>query len=243
MKRKQPYIAAIEELIRTLSRKNELAVKKVVGRLARSIDNGGLLYVFGSGHSAILVEEVFHRAGGLVPVYPILTTVLTPHTTPKISGPLERLSGIAAILFKKAAPTSKDILFIASNSGVNAAAIEMALEAKKNKVWTVAFTSVEHSKAAATRHSSGKRLKDIVDVVLDNCAPVGDATVDFGETKVGAVSTIANSILYHWILTDMCARWKRAGKKLPVYRSANLPGGDEYNERQEKKVRKRIPLL
>lgn len=242
-KKQQPYLSAVEKLIPVLELKNKTAVSKVVRRLSNSIENDGLLYVFGSGHSAILVEEVFHRAGGLIPVYPILHGFLTPHTTPKISGQLERLSGVAPILLEKANPQAGDVLFIASNSGVNAAAIEMALEAKRRKVWTVAFTSTTHSAAVPSRHPSKKKLKDVVDVVLDNCAPVGDAAVAIGTARVGAISTIANSMLYHWILTEMCARWNRAGKKMPIYLSANVPGGDAHNEKQEKKYRKRIPLL
>lgn len=247
MKTKTPrYFEAVATMMKELENANAVAVARVVRRLMKSIDDGGVLYVFGSGHSAILVEEAFHRAGGLVPVYPILHTFLSPHTAPGISGKLERLPGVGSVLFKKAAPEKRDVLFIASNSGANSASIEMAMEARENKVFTVAFTSLKHSKSAVSRHPSGKKLKDVADVVLDNCVPVGDAAVDVGGARVGAVSTIANSLLYHWIVTEMCARWQRTGtggKKLPIYLSANLPGGDSHNEKLEKKYRKRIPLL
>ena len=237
------YPDAIEELIKTLRQNEAAKVASVAALTTEIVDGGGLVYVFGSGHSSIIVEEAFHRAGGLIPVYPLLHTFLTPHTTPKISGKLERLEGVAAVLFNRAGPRKGDMMWIASNSGINAAAIEMAQECKKAGVVTVALTSLTHSKATATRHSSGKKLHELCDHVLDNHCPPGDALVDFSGVRVAAGSTTANSFLYNWTLTVACELWTREGKTLPIYRSANLPGGDAHNEKLEAPYRARIPLL
>lgn len=134
-------------------------------------------------------------------------------------------------------------MWIASNSGINAAAIEMALEARKAGVTVVGLTSLSHSKSVPSRHSSGKRLFEVCDVVLDNHCPAGDALVDVAGVRVAASSTIANSFLYNWVLAETCSLWARDGKNLPVYRSANVPGGDAHNERLEGPYRARIPLL
>lgn len=237
------YSAEVLGLLRKLESDMAQAVSTVAQLLKKTVDQGGLLYVFGSGHSSILSEEAFHRAGGLIPVYPILQDSLTPHVSPKISGKLERLSGVADILFERAGVTSKDLLFIASNSGINAAAVEMAMAAQKSKVPTVAFTSLVHSKAAVSRHASKKKLYELCTHVLDNHAPVGDGVMQFGEVRVAAFSTIGNSFLYHSVLTQACALWQAEGKELPIYRSANLQGSDEWNAQAEMKYKNRIPLL
>ncbi len=237
------YPDEVTKLIGVLRQREEEAVKAVAALTKRVVDSGGLVYVFGSGHSSILVEEAFHRAGGLIPVYPVLHTFLTPHTTPKISGKLERLEGVAAVLFARTGARQGDMMWIASNSGINAAAIEMALECKKAGVTTVAVTSRTHSTATPTRHSSGKKLFELCDHVLDNHCPPGDALVDFAGVRVAAGSTLANSFLYNWALSEACALWHGEGKTLPIYRSANMPGGDSHNEQLEAPYRARISLL
>lgn len=237
------YPNLIEKLFTELQRDNAKVVEQCAVALKSCIDSGGLLYVFGAGHSSILAEEAFHRAGGLVPVYPILHDYLSPHTTPKISGKLERLEGVAEILFARAKPKKGDVMMIASNSGINAVAIEMALECRKIGVLTIAFTSQAHSKSVTSRHSSGKRLFELCDIVIDNHCPAGDALVNFNGVRAGAGSSIANCFLYNWIMTSACALWTNEGKTLPVYKSANTPGGDAHNELLEAPYRQRIPLL
>lgn len=239
----QSYPNVIEKLIADLKRDNAKVVEQCAVALKECVDRGGLLYVFGAGHSSILAEEAFHRAGGLVPVYPILHDFLSPHTTPKISGKLERLSGVAAVLFARAQPKKNDMMIIASNSGINAAAIEMAEECRKVGVTTVAFTSLSHSKSVTSRHSTGQRLFELCDIVIDNHCPSGDALVDFNGVRAGAGSSIANCFLYNWIMTSACALWSAQGKILPIYQSANTPGGDAHNEILEAPYRQRIPLL
>lgn len=237
------YTQAVENLLTVLQRENKTVVDRCAVALKTAIDNGGLLYVFGSGHSSILVEEAFHRAGGLVPVYPILHEFISPHTTAKISGKLERLEGIAPILFARSGAKKGDLMFIASNSGINAASIEMAAECRKAGVTAVAFTSLTHSKSVTSRHSTGKRLFELCDHVIDNHCPSGDALVEIGGIRIAAGSTIANSFMYHWILTEASKLWAHEGKKPPIYQSANTPGGDEHNQKLEAAYRSRIPLL
>lgn len=237
------YTKAVENLLEGIRKDNADTVAETAALVKRIVDGGGLVYVFGSGHSTILVEEAFHRAGGLIPVYPVMHDFLSPHTTPKISGKLERLEGVAPILFARSGAKKGDMMFIASNSGINAAAIEMAVECRKAGVTTVAMTSLAHSKKATSRHSTGKRLFELCDVVLDNHCPSGDALVEIAGVRVAAGSTIANSFIYHWVLTSACELWAKEGKQLPIYQSANTPGGDAHNEKLEASYRTRIPLL
>jgi uncharacterized phosphosugar-binding protein len=237
------YTSAVELLLQRIKQVNASEVSLLAKRLVEVVDGGGLVYVFGSGHSSILVEEAFHRAGGLIPVYPIMADFLSPRTTPKISGKLERLEGVAPILFARSGAKKGDMMLIASNSGINAAAIEMATECKKAGVLSVAFTSLSHSKSAQSRHSTGKKLFELCNHVLDNQCPNGDALADIGGIKVGAGSTIANAYLYNWMISEACVVWKNTGKTLPIYQSANISGGDAHNEKLEAQYKSRIPLL
>ncbi len=237
------YPDIIDSLLLNLKNECSEVVGTVAKLLQQTVDGGGMLFVFGAGHSSILVEEAFHRAGGLIPVYPMLHPFLSPHVSPKIAGKLERLEGVAKIVFAHSRIKKGDLLFIASNSGINAAAIEIAVEAKQAGIKTVAFTSMGHSAKAVSRHPSGKKLFELCDHVIDNHCPQGDALVEIAKVRVGAGSTIANSFLYHWVLTETCKLWEKTGKPLPIYISANLPGGDEANEKNEAAYRNRIPLL
>ncbi len=237
------YLNAISKLIKNISDNEKDQIHKCAVSLKNTVDQGGIVFVFGAGHSSIFAEEAFHRAGGLIPVHPILYDFLSPHISSKIAGKLERHEGIAPILFQRAGVSRKDMMWIASNSGINAAAIEMALECKKIGTPTIAITSMAHSTKIVSRHSSGKKLYECVEHVLDNHCPPGDALIEIEGVRIAAGSTIANSFLYHWTLTEACKMWQKEGKKLPIYISANLPGGDEHNEKMEASYRSRIPLL
>ncbi len=237
------YTEAVLELISKLKNESKDAIQKSVAIVIEAVESGGLIYVFGAGHSSILAEEAFHRAGGLIPVYPILHDFLSPHITPKIAGKMERLEGVANILFEHAKMKKGDCMMIASNSGINAVAIELAEVCKKNQIPVIAFTSLEHSKKTLSRHSSGKKLYQFANVVLDNHCPQGDALVEIAGIGVAAGSSIANGFLYHWIVSDTCTLLAKKGKTLPIYMSANLPNGDRHNEKLEATYRSRIPLL
>ncbi|MBI3543377.1 MAG: SIS domain-containing protein [Deltaproteobacteria bacterium] len=237
------YPGAIDELLTAIRQGEDERVADAASLMRSTVDGGGLVFVFGSGHSSVLVEEAFHRAGGLIPVYPVLHDFISPHTTPKISGKLERLEGVAPILFARAGARKGDMMWIASNSGINAASIEMALECRKAGVSTVALTSLTHSRSATSRHSSGKKLFECCDIVIDNHCPPGDALVEIAGVRVAAGSTIANAFVYNWALARACDAWAAAGKTLPIYKSANVAGGDQHNETLEAPYRARIPQL
>lgn len=238
------YLDAVIELYKKVERENQGTIDAVSSELCKVVDRGGVLYVFGSGHSVVLSIEAFHRAGGMVPVYPITYEFLTPLESPKISGKMERLEGLAQILFARANPRSSDLIWIASNSGINATAIEMAQCAKQQGLKVVCTTSLAHSQASQSRHSSGKKLYELSDFVFDNCCPPGDAMVEVTpEVRACAGSTLSNVFLYNSVLAKSAAQWSREGKKIPIYRSANIAGGEKFNEEIEALFKSRIPLL
>jgi uncharacterized phosphosugar-binding protein len=210
-----------------------------------SLKAGGVLHVFGSGHSHAVAEEAFHRAGGLVPVNLIQEAFLTPLTAPRKSGRLERVSGIAAVLLEASGVKSGEVLLVISNSGINAVPVEMALEGKARGLTVIALTSVAHARATASRQASGKRLFEVADCVLDNCGEVGDAAVAYPklEARVGPTSLLAGVYLLNSLVCRVVERFLDAGLTPPIYLSANVPGGDEHNRVLEARYRDRIPGL
>lgn len=237
------YPTKVQKLFETIKSKSKDAVIKAAAKTVETLDRAGIVYVFGTGHSSMIAEEAFHRAGGLIPVHPILYDFLSPHESPKVSGRMERLEGVAKILFYRSGAKSGDLMWIVSQSGINSASVEMAMEAKNAGVFTIALTSLVHSKSVESRHSSKKKLFELCDLVIDNQCPAGDAIMEYDNVKVAATSTLANIFVYNWVLSETCGLLKKAGKDLPIYQSANTKGGDEHNEKFEQLFRSRISLI
>jgi uncharacterized phosphosugar-binding protein len=239
------YYEAVIRLLGEIQRSQAQAIDRAADLIFASLAADGVLHVFGSGHSHSVAEEAFHRAGGLIPVNAMTEPFLTPLTPPQKSGRLERVSGIAAILLDYHEPRPGDVLLIVSNAGINAVPVELALEAKKREVTVIAITSLRHSQAVASRHASGKRLFEVADLVIDNCGEAGDGAVTFPglAEKVGPTSLLAGAFIVNAIVCGVVERFIVKGLSPPVYRSANLPGGDEHNRRLEAKYKGRIKLL
>ncbi|MBU2665255.1 SIS domain-containing protein [Actinoplanes bogorensis] len=213
--------------------------------LTEAVRNGGVIQAFGCGHSEALAMEIAGRAGGLVPTNRIaLRDIVLYGGSPmsELADPMvERGTEIAHRLYELAPIKPDDAFVIASNSGINGAVVEMALLVKERGHKLVAITSAEHSAGVASRHPSGRKLGEIADVVLDNGAPYGDATIPLpGGGAVGAVSSITAALLAQQIVTEVVARLIDAGITPPVYLSDNVPGGKEHNAEIEARYAGRI---
>lgn len=211
-----------------------------------SIRNGGVLQAFGTGHSQAFAMEIAGRAGGLIPTHAIALrdTVLKgdrPASDLK-GGLLERDTNIANELWELHEFHPEDVFLIASNSGVNGSIVGIALRAKEEGHKVIAVTSLEHTNAVTPKHPSGKRLAEIADVVIDNLAPFGDATVPVGDGGVlaGAVSSITAAYIAQLLTLGTAARIQEAGETPPLYLSANIPGGDEHNDALKARYGERI---
>ena len=237
------YHDEILKVFETLKASETLHVRELAADVKEIIEGGGILYVFGAGHSSMLAEEAFHRAGGLVPVYPIFVDAMSPRVKPEVASAAERAEGTAAGIFKKLGATASDMMFIASNSGIKPAGIEMAQLAKAAGLLTVAITSVAHSRSMPSRHSSGSKLFEVTHRVLDNHLPPGDALMAAGTARVAPGSTLVNGWLWNSLVCEVSQLYAAEGKVPPVYVSANLPGGDHHNESLQARYSSRIPLL
>lgn len=239
------YYEAVIRLLGEIHQSQAGAIDRAVDLIFSSLAADSVLHLFGSGHSHLVAEEAFHRAGGLVPVNTMTEPFLTPLTPPKKSGRLERVSGIAAILLDYHEPRPGEVLLIVSNAGINPVPVELAMEAKERHLSVIAITSLRHAQAVASRHASRKRLFEVADLVIDNCGEAGDGAISFAglTEKVGPTSLLAGAFIMNSIVCGVVERFVAQGLPPPVYLSANLPGGDEHNRRLEAKYRGRIRLL
>jgi uncharacterized phosphosugar-binding protein len=237
----QAYLSMITELVAKVGTSQADGVKSAASLITAALDGGGVVQAFGSGHSEALAMEIAGRAGGLVPTNRIaLRDIVLYGGQPraKLEDPdLERDSGVARQLYDLAPVDPRDVFVIASNSGVNGVVVELALLAKERGHGLIAVTSLEHSGRVSPRHSSGRRLCDIADVVLDNGAPYGDVALP-GQT--GAVSSVTAAVLAQMVVAEVVARLTEAGQTPPIYLSANIPGGHEHNQLLEARYAGRI---
>jgi uncharacterized phosphosugar-binding protein len=203
-----------------------------------------MLLVFGSGHSQIFPLELYHRAGGPSFVLPVTSFAFSPLQGPGLVRIMERTAGSANGLLDRVDPKPGEMLWLCSQSGINAALIDLALHAKQRKLFTVAFTSKTHSESVPSRHSSGKRLFEVCDEVVDLGGERGDAAVPLGPRlpKAGPLSTLGAVFLAHSILVSALSELERRGRRC-VYTSVNTPEGEKRNLGIETHARIRDRLL
>ena len=200
--------------------------------IARAHMDGHKFFVTGSGHSHTVAEEFYGRAGGLAFPVPIMTTELTLEEHPTKSSYIERLPGYAPILAELYGVSEGDVVLIASNSGRNAYPVEMALSAKERGAKVIAITSVDHSSKTTSRHSSGKKLMDVADIVLDNCGVEGDSSLQMEGMKAAIcpTSSMANAFLVQSMVAACCDEMLKQGSEPPVFISLNSDGNETVND-------------
>lgn len=240
----QEYWNQVEQVLGQVQRTQGEKIEKAAGIVADCFAADGMLYVFGCGHSHIIGEDLFYRAGGTAPVCAMLDGDLMLHEGAVKSSHYERMSGLAGPVFDRYGLTEKDVLLIASTSGINPVPVEMAMCARKNGIFVIAIVSGAYGEDAS-RHESGKKLHDVADLVLDNCVCHGDAAVTIGDSgiKAGPISTISACMIAQSIVVQADENlWKR-GITPPVYLSGNIPGGMEKNQAYIEKYLPRIRHL
>ena len=206
---------------------------KAADLVTESCRQGGKFYVFGSGHSHMVAEELYLRAGGLALVHAILPPELMLHEMPNKSTYLERVEGYAQALVELHRVDEKDTLMVISNSGRNAVPVEMCLAAKAKGARVIAMTSMQHSAGCTSRHSSGKKMYEIADVTIDNRGEKGDATfpIEGLDTCIGPTSSVTGIAIAQALVCQVVDNLVKAGLEPPVFKSSNVDGGDEYNNR------------
>lgn len=206
-------------------------IEKAADLIVESCKKGGRFYVFGSGHSHMVAEELYIRAGGLAYVQGILPPELMLHEMPNKSTYLERLDGYSKSILDLYKVNKNDTIMVVSNSGRNNVPVEMCLYSKEIGASVIALTSLKHSTKVESRHKSGKNMYQIADVVIDNCAEKGDAAfyVEGFDVPIGATSDATGIAIAQAIIAAVIDKLVKAGIEPPVFKSSNLDGADEYN--------------
>jgi len=227
------YLQKARELIDIVERQLT-EIQRAADWFAESILAGRMVHIFGSGHSRIMVEEMWPRYGSFPGFNPIVELSLSFHNL--VVGPngqrqamfLENASGLAERILRNFALRPSDSAFVISSSGCNLVPIEMAEGFQKCGLKVVVLISRRHSEASASKHYSGKKLQDFADLVLDTGAPVGDAMVRIPglDTPVSPGSTIGGCLLVNAIKADVAARLVAAGHPPKVLSAPALVGAE-----------------
>ena len=226
----QQYFDTLSQTLSAVSGQEDAKIRQAGEALAETLKKDGLLYVFGCGHSHMLAEELFYRAGGLAPVYPIFETAAMLHEGAAKSSRIERMSGYAKHVMDRYPIGPNDCLLVVSTSGINPFPMEMAEAAKEKGATVIGISSFAYL-ANPSRHPEGKHLPDFCDICVDNHVPTGDATVQVcaDGTKAGPVSTIASIAIANSIVLHACEVLNDQGIEPRVFHSGNCPGADDYN--------------
>lgn len=220
----QRYFTIMNEVVQKAYDTQGDALMKAAGLLAECTKKDGLIHVFGCGHSSLVTEDVFWRSATLANVHAIFESACAGINEITKTSKLEKVEGVGQIIadYNRLAPP--DVLICFSNSGNNAVTVDMALAAQKKGLSVIAFTNVEYADQLTTQHSSGKKLKDIADVVIDNCSLIGDAAVELDglEVRVGATSTIPVVYLLPALLVQTCEELLKQGITPDVYYNGHL---------------------
>ncbi len=245
MKKYLEYIETAKSIIDKISTEGAPSIEKAAEVFADTLINGRKIFLFGTGHSHMLSEELFYRAGGLVNIQPILVEPLMLHISASESTNAERVEGYAERIFDDYGMAEGDTVVIISNSGRNGVIVDMALLCKEKKLNVIALTNLEHTYAGASRHKSGKRLCEIADIVLDNFGCVGDACVEVDgiEGKICPTSTVTGALILNAIVAEAVDTCAKRGFNPEHFASSNVDGGDEINNALINKYKKEIRHL
>lgn len=240
------YFSAIQAALDDVLATQTEEMRRVAALLAQTIIDGGTIYITGCSHSSIFAQEAFYRAGGLMLINPIFLPGMTLESFPVTrTTKFERISGIAGAVLSETSIRKGDVLIIASISGRNDVPVEMALWARERQINVVALTSTVYSASVTSRHSSGKRLFEVADYVLDVRSPVGDALLDIEglPVKTAPSSTVIGITMLHAVISETIAQVLEAGFDPPVFLSANIDGADERNQRMLEECKDRITYM
>ncbi|MFD0870064.1 SIS domain-containing protein [Paenibacillus residui] len=241
----QTYFNHLHEMLNKIESRQSETISQAARKTAEAIMNGGIIHLFGCGHSHILTEEVFYRAGGLVPIRPIFIEKLMLHEGAVRSSELERQNGLAETFMHDQDIRPGEVMFVLSTSGRNPVPVDVAQIAKAKGAFTIGITSLDYSGSQPSRHSSGKHLYNSVDLVIDNYAVKGDAVLTHPDVPIPftPTSTVIGAAILNAILAQAIAFMAEQGYEPPVFLSGNIDGADDHNNALIERYRERISLL
>jgi uncharacterized phosphosugar-binding protein len=248
----QVYFSRIREVLKQIEETQRAAIERAGAAMAKSIASDGLVYLFGSGHSVIPVLDVFPRYGSFVGFCPIYDPRLMWFNVVGPGGArellwLERQEGYAQNVLASYQLEPRDSIVVFSHGGLNAAPLEMAMEAKRRGLTVITVSSHQNRRQAKATHSSGKQLPDVADVAIDNCVPPEDALVEVEgvRERFAAGSTVASVSIAMALVAETGARLVQSGHKPPTFVSPNVGLAPDHNQQvfieHARRVGRRLP--
>jgi len=238
------YLSTTIQLLTRIQEEEIDAIEQAAKLIADAIEQGHCLFAFGCTHSSLPIQDLVYRAGGFMLVNPLfgpgITALDIKPTT--ISSAMEQMEGYAKVIVDNSPMKSGDVLILVSVSGRNAVPVELAQIARDRSIKVIGVTSREYSEAVAARHSSGKKMNDFADILLDNKAPKGDAVLEAQEVpqKFSPVSGVTSIALLQTLIAATIEELLNRGIVPPIFLAANVDGGAEYNARLLKQYHDRI---
>jgi uncharacterized phosphosugar-binding protein len=226
------YLRAVQRILDEIGSSQAEAMRQAAKLMTSSIAAGGLVHMFGAGHSSLPVAQAYPKCGNLVGFHPMVELALSSFTNVVDSNGirqftfLERVEGYGEAILQSYVLEPVDTMLVFSQSGINAVVIDVALGARQRRLPVVAVVSVAQASVLPPRHSCGKRLHEIVDVVIDNCVPFGDVTVHLEgmDEPMGPASTLAAMAIVNTLMVEVARRLVTLGKSPLVNPTLNAPG-------------------
>jgi uncharacterized phosphosugar-binding protein len=244
------YLWNVTQKLQQAESTQHAAIAKAGAMIADAYQHDRLIHVYGGGgHTVMMVCEMFFRAGGLANVNPVYGHDISPLCQAMKYIEIERTTGYGACLIRYYDLRKDDLLIVFHNIGFNPTTIDAAEEAKKRGAKIIAVSSSDWQnklpKDHHIRHPSGKHLFEYADLCIDDANPYGDADyyVDGFDVPIAPTSTIVDAYIAHRMVIEAVAEMKRRGLEPPIFRSANLPGGDEFNAKLLERYRNRVKDL
>ncbi|MCA9731528.1 SIS domain-containing protein [candidate division KSB1 bacterium] len=234
------YLMIIKQYIEKIQTSQIPSIQQAAKICARSISSNGLVHLFASGHSRALVEEMFPRYGSFPGFNPLVELSLTFHSQVVGSNGqaqamyLENVQELGKIILENANIAPNDSVIVISNSGITPVVVEFALGAKLLDIPVIVVTSSEQCNAMQAKHSTGRKLVDVADILIDTCTPPGDAliSIDGIDDKIGPGSTVTGAVIINALKCEIAKELVRLGVTPPVFVNAYF--GEERSKKAKK---------
>ncbi|MBD8522185.1 sugar isomerase domain-containing protein [Lysinibacillus fusiformis] len=225
------YFSEIEKLIQIVKEQESACIKEAAQIIVQRLQKGGIIQLFGCGHSQLLAQEAFYRAGGLVPVRPIFIEPLALHAGAMASSINEKDPAIIEQHKEQFDFRENDICIVISTSGRNSAPIDAALLAKNANVYVLSLQSLDY-REQATRHHCGLRLEEVVDLVINTHIPIGDGVLHAHAQNMqyAPASTVIGSLLLNALFSEVIEEIAKTSTELPIFVSNNVDSDWSHNE-------------
>ncbi len=227
------YYGRVSEILEEAFTREAEAMERAALALAGANRDRRSVFAFGCNHAGLIALELFYRTGGMVTVNPVRVPGMMLEVSPiTMSSEIERLSGYGQVILDSLPAKEGDVIIMHSVSGRNAVTIDMARAAREKGMTVIVVTNMNTAASVSSRHSSGKKLHDYADILIDNHGDRGDAAVQLQgfAQKVASTSTVVGAAILNAIVARACELLLEMGIQPPVFMSGNIDGGDDYNK-------------